>query len=263
MSDRSEKASSGSSEQRRDRLTAGVQTDPENRDLTKVVRTAAKDPKLAKVRMSLAEFTASSFIDAGNELHAVGHLFGPDRVNGQSPGAHGSDEIVAVSLLLRIGGELVAAVASLYAEEKHYAAAALVRQVVEIEYLAWAFEARDGDAEKWLRSTREERESFFSPRKLRAASNGRFRGRDYGHHCELGGHPVPGSFVLLKNDVVLSQLILSDLLGHTGRIWDHVCKWSAGNVWAERPIGHRRESMSRRYSAWNQADDLTRLRPFP
>ena len=69
----------------------------------------------------------------------------------------------------------------------HYAAAALVRQLVEVEYLAWAFDARDSDAERWLRSTAEERRDFFAPAKLRKAAQGKFRGKDYGHHCEMGG----------------------------------------------------------------------------
>jgi hypothetical protein len=125
---------------------------------------------------------------------------------------------VAVSMLLRIGSELVSACTDLFADGRHYAAAALLRQLVEIEYLAWAFETRDQDGERWLRSTRTERQSFFTPAKLRDASGGRFRGKDYGYHCELGGHPVPEATLLLKENEVVAQVLLSDLLGHTGRI---------------------------------------------
>ena len=128
---------------------------------TSAAREAAEDDVLVKMRTALAEFTADTFRQVGDELHAIGHIFGPDRVNGHSPGGHGSDEIVAVSLLLRIGGELTSAIADLFANGRQYAAAALLRQLVEIEYLAWAFRTRDKDAERWLRSTREERESFF------------------------------------------------------------------------------------------------------
>jgi hypothetical protein len=35
------------------------------------------------------------------------------------------------------------------------------------------------------------REEFFRPANLRKASEGKFRDKDYGFHCELGGHPVP------------------------------------------------------------------------
>jgi hypothetical protein len=230
---------------------------------TTAARAAAEDKVLAKMRIALAEFTAVTFSQVGDELHAIGHVFGTDRINGHSPGGHESDEIVAVSLLLRIGGELTSAIADLFADGRQYAAAALLRQMVEIEYLAWAFQTRDKDAERWLRSTREERESFFKPSKLRQASNGKFRGKDYGYHCELGGHPVPGSFILLNKDVALGQLLLSDLLGHTGRIWDHVLDWAAANSWAVPIIVRRREEMWRKYTEWKQADSLTCLPPPP
>jgi hypothetical protein len=200
---------------------------------TSAVREAAEDEVLAKMRIALAKFTADTFTQVADELHAIGHIFGPDRVNGHSPGGHGSDEIV------------------------------LLRQMVEIEYLAWAFETRDKDAERWLRSTREERESFFKPCKLRQVSNGKFRGKDYGYHCELGGHPVPRSFVLLKKDIAIGQLLLSDLLGHTGRIWDHVLDWAAGDSWAAPIIVRRREEMWRKYTEWKHADNLTNLPPPP
>jgi hypothetical protein len=230
--------------------------------LQAAARQAAEDPTQIAVRNKLAGFTADTFSQVGQELHASGHIFGSDRVTGASPGGHGSDEIVAVSLLFRIAGELTSASKDLFADGRHYAAAALVRQMVEVEYLAWAFESRDKDAERWLRSTADERRDFFAPAKLRQAANGKFRGKDYGYHCELGGHPVPGAFILLRNDVLISQLVLSDLLGHTGRIWDHFLDWSENNEWAV-PIHKRREAMYTRYTAWKKQDQLTLLPPPP
>jgi hypothetical protein len=55
----------------------------------------------------------------------------------------------------------VSGCADLIADGRHYAGAALVRQLVEVEYLAWAFETKDEESAKWLRSRREEREQFF------------------------------------------------------------------------------------------------------
>lgn len=225
-------------------------------------RKAAEDKALITLRTELAAFTAETFSHVGEELYAVGHIFGPDRASGVSPGGHGSDEIVAVSLLFRIAGELTSASANLFEDGRQYAAAALLRQMVEIEYLAWAFDARNNEAEKWLRSTSDERRSFFTPAKLRKAANGKFRGKDYGYHCELGGHPVPGSAALFQGNVVTGQLLLSDLLGHAGRIWDHLLDWSEGNDWAA-PIHTRREEMHLRYKAWRQADTLNVLPPPP
>ncbi len=231
-------------------------------DFSTVARKAAADGAQVALRNDLARFVATTFSRVGEELYAVGHIFGSDRVRGTSPHGHGSDEIVAISLLLRIAGQLVSASADLFSDGRHYAAAALLRQMVEIEYLAWAFHTRDKDATKWLRSTEEERKEFFTPAKLRLAAKGQFRGKDYSYHCELGGHPVPGSTVLLQDSFLVSQLLLSDLLGHAGHIWDHLLDWSAGNDWAI-PIHQRREEMSSRFAKWNQADGLNTLPPPP
>jgi len=223
---------------------------------------AAVDGSQVSSRHKLARYAAQTFSVAGEELYAVGHIFGSDRVSGESPHGHGNDEIVAVSLLLRIAGQLIAASESLFRDGHTYAAAALIRQMVEIEYLAWAFHTRDKDAERWLRSDAEVRRQFFTPAKLRAAAQGKFRGQDYGYHCELGGHPVPGAEILFRSEPFTAQLLLSDLLGHAGRIWDHLLGWSAGTEWAV-PIHKRREEMYENFSAWKKADTLTSLPPPP
>ena len=228
--------------------------------LVAVINEAALNGSLVSTRRALLDFTAGTFSRVGEELHAVGHIFGPDRKSGNSPGGHGSDELVAVALLLRIAGQLTSASSDLFADGRHYAAAALLRQMVEIEYLAWAFRTRDREGARWLRSSAEERRSFFTPAKLRKAANGKFRSEDYGHHCEFGGHPVPGSFALLQNSQTMSQLLVADLLGHTGRIWDHLVGWSEGRDWA-LPLHSRQQEMSSRYTAWKSADRLASLPP--
>ena len=225
-----------------------------------IINEAALDAALVASRRVLLNFTAATFSRVGEELHAVGHIFGPDRSSGISPGGHGSDEVVAVSLLLRIAGQLTSASSDLFADGRHYAAAALLRQMVEIEYLAWAFQTRDSEGARWLRSSADERRSFFTPAKLRKAANGKFRGEDYGHHCEFGGHPVPGSAALLQNSQTISQLLVADLLGHTGRIWDHLVGWAADSDWA-MPLQTRQQEMSSRYTAWKNADGLASLPP--
>jgi hypothetical protein len=150
---------------------------------------AANDMHATACRYELARFSSEQLCGAGTELHLIGHFIGPDRAEGNSPFGHGNDETVAVSVLLRVAGQLVIASADLFADGRQYAAAALLRQIVEIEYLAWAFETRNGDAERWLRSDQQERQKFFSPAKLRDAAQGTFRGKDYGYHCELGATP--------------------------------------------------------------------------
>lgn len=237
-------------------------TDDEAERWKEFTRSAATDVEQIQARYRLAQTTAQVFSVVGTELHAAGHILGGDRVQGVSRTGHGSDEVVAVSMLLRVAGQLVSGSADLFSDGRHYAAAALLRQLVEVEYLAWAFDARDKDAERWLRSTAEERREFFTPAKLRQAAQGKFRGKDYGYHCEMGGHPVPRAATLLGGNTVTAQLLLSDLLGHTGRIWDHLLDWSANQPWAFS-IHKRKEEMLLAYRAWKQVDRLLDLPPPP
>lgn len=227
-----------------------------------VIRAAALDPAVVTIRMELAHYTSDTFLHVGRQLHVLGHISGTDRREGLSPFGHGDDAAVAVSTLLRIGGELISGSADVINNGRHYAGAALIRQLVEVEYLAWAFETNDDEAARWLRSTRAERQSFFTPAKLRKAAGGHFRSIDYGYHCECGGHPTPSSWMLLNDDGAMSQLMLSDGLGHTGRLWDHVVRWAI-----QQKVGQfilsKADDMLKRYSAWKVADALTLLPPPP
>lgn len=99
----------------------------------------------------------------------------------------------------------------------------MIRQLVEVQYLAWAFDEDPEEATRWLRSDRSERHAFWAPRHLRERSGGRFPARDYSHHCDLGGHPTPDSRRLLpdhENDPVVLWWV--DLALHSASIWNHV-----------------------------------------
>jgi hypothetical protein len=231
-------------------------------DVALAIRDAALDPAIIKGRQELAAFTGSTFNTVGIELQVFGHLLGPDRKSGASPFGHGNDAAVAVAMLLQIGSQLISGGAELIGGGRHYAGAALIRQLVEIEYLAWAFEAKNDVAAQWLRSDHKERQSFFTPAKLRKAAENRFRSVDYGHHCELGGHPTPRSWQLLGEDQAISQLMLSDALGHTGRIWDHIVGWSKGYMLTDI-VESRQADMLGRYTSWKSDDPLTALPPPP
>ncbi|MEM6564343.1 MAG: hypothetical protein AAF665_07855 [Pseudomonadota bacterium] len=182
-------------------------------------------PELAKMRSADALFVAGSFRQFGEVLQVSGQLIGPDRKEGNSPFKFGSDEVYGISLLLRIAAELSENTVKLFEEKQTYTAAALLRQIVEVEYLAWAFENRDRDAEKWLRSSKDERWEIFRPAKLRKAAGKQFRAKDYGYHCDMGGHPTPSAMTLMANDTLVIQLLLSDLLGHMAGIWNHFVFW--------------------------------------
>jgi hypothetical protein len=124
---------------------------------------------------------------------------GNDRRDGESPFGFGSDAAVGLALVVQMGGELVSGAVALLDQHNLYAAAALVRQMVEVEYLTWAFAEDEGQAMAWVRATKQERLNMWQPRHLRARSGGRFRSTDYGGHCERGGHPTPEATMLLAD----------------------------------------------------------------
>lgn len=227
------------------------------------ISSAALDPKLMTIRKDLALHASRVFLDVGTQLHVAGNLLGTDRRVAKSPFKNGSDEVVGMSVLLRIGSQLISASAELLTEGRPYAGAALLRQIVEIEYLAWAFANRDLDAERWLRSDMKVRERFFRPAKLRDASQGKFRNKDYGFHCELGGHPVPTGTVLLTNDPSIAQLLLSDLVGHFGQIWNHFIEWAKKNEDYTTQFKGHSFIMTQRFHDWESSDPLVHLPPPP
>jgi len=161
-------------------------------------------PELWKLRRNTAMTVGRCFHAAGDAL-----LLAVDTKDSDH------QQITAFSMLLRMAGELAIASAKLLASGQHYAGAALLRQIVEIEYLTWTFKERYRNPEKWLQSTHEERMKDFSPAQLRKTSHGRFLSQDYQHHCEQGGHPVPrGAHLLGGENKGGAQLLLVDLLTH-------------------------------------------------
>ncbi|SMN01728.1 hypothetical protein SPONN_5 [uncultured Candidatus Thioglobus sp.] len=132
--------------------------------------------------------------------------------------------------IMQMCGELGIAASRMLSTKEHYAGAALLRQIVEIEYLTWTFENGYADINKWLNSSDKERMRTFSPAQLRENSKGRFLSEDYKNHCEKGGHPVPRGVPLLGGKSILeAQIFLIDLLLHCWRIKDQTYSWLKNN----------------------------------
>ena len=81
-------------------------------EIHELIRAAALDPTLVARRFELARLATDVFQKLGIELHVAGSLLGTDRLNCVSPGGNGSDETVAVALLLRVASELMGAALS-------------------------------------------------------------------------------------------------------------------------------------------------------
>jgi hypothetical protein len=173
-------------------------------------------------RKRLCECLAAAFRATGTLLWTCGNLIGADRPNGRSPFNYGSDATVGLATVVQIAGELTGGATILLEGSNRYGAAALMRQVIEIEYLTWAFADAEEEAATWLRSSRQDRLSSWQPRHLRMRAGGRFRAPDYAYHCEEGGHPTPRSATLLPcHHGPPDFLLWADLANHGLSIWRH------------------------------------------
>jgi len=136
-----------------------------------------------------------------------------------------------------------------------YAGAALLRQIVEVEYLTWAFANQKRDAAEWLNSTPQDRRKMFTPAGLRNESAGLFLSADYGHHCETGGHPVPRAIPLLGNaDAIHTRLLLVDLLLHGWRTSDNIALWARDRD--DGPLPADLRAVQRDFAYWGGIDPL-------
>lgn len=182
----------------------------------------AGDSALKRVRRATIERVAPHLEGAGIRLERAGNANAETQRLGTSRDEQ-DGTVSALGLLARVAAELAGVSGRLLSASHHYAGAALLRQVVEVEYLTWAFAHGERDAVCWLNSTREERMDFFTPKKLRDLSDGRFERDDYTYHCEQGGHPVPGASHLIgESSDVPAQILLVDLLLHSWRITDNL-----------------------------------------
>lgn len=162
-----------------------------------LVGKAAADPVSHAAREGVCRALAATFRSAGELLWVCGYTLGTDRRDGISPFGFGSDATVGLALVIEIAGELFAGAITLLTDGNLYGCAALSRQIVEVEYLTWAFAEDQEEAMMWLRSTPDERRRMWQPRHLRERAGDRFRAADYHRHCERGGHPTPAAETLL------------------------------------------------------------------
>jgi hypothetical protein len=159
--------------------------------------TALADEVGRSSRIACCADLAAAMTKLGQVLWVGGFIIGRDRVSGTSPFKFGSDSTVGLATVSQVGGQLLTGVNVLLRLDNRYAAMALIRQLVEVEYLAWAFAEDQPEAATWLRSTREERRKMWQPGHLRDRSKGLFGQEDYRQHCEHGGHPTPDAITLL------------------------------------------------------------------
>ncbi|MBJ7323754.1 MAG: hypothetical protein JHC70_15605 [Rhodococcus sp.] len=167
--------------------------------------------------------------------------------------------LLAAGLAAAVTCELVASVAILASTRNAYGAAALVRQIVETEYLAWAVTNNPDDAIEWLNSTSDQRRKRWSPAKIRGRADGRFPNTDYRNHCEVGGHPTPqGAIAILDNRDVWVEVALYEAAHHGSNTWHYLIQaFSDLGVLAELELRHR--DLDAAIDKWRLTDRLTGL----
>jgi len=174
----------------------------------------------------------------------------------------------AVGLVARIGASLGRGAIDLLAAGNAYAAAALTRQLVEVEYLLWTFDDDIAEAVAWLHASRDERLRRFSPAAMRRCSKGRFRSKEYQSHCERGGHPDPNARALLAalspcaSPLDATRAMWADLGQHLERTWSLFVAASAaagyvGDFIADAP------AIEAERRTWHGRDPLARPFPIP
>jgi len=133
----------------------------------------------------------------------------------------------ALATILQMGGSIGTGCVAMLETGNYYAATALSRQLVEIEYLVWLFGIDTSEAQAWLSSSQEDLRKTYSPSEMRRRSDGRFRDQEYWSHCEIGGHPNPKAAFLLPNHILpgyadllpTPQWVWVDLGQHLERLW--------------------------------------------
>ena len=185
---------------------------------------AAQHGEARQSRRDLCEALKPGFRRTGEILRTAGSVHGSQRLDGSSPFGNGDDRLVALGYLSETAAALVGGAVDLMEARNLYAASALNRQLVEVEYLMWAFAEDQEEAASWLRSTQQDRQQRWQPRHLRQRSQGRFRGEDYGEHCEIGGHPTPkGVRALFSGEASFTiEIIVSETAKHGVSAWRYL-----------------------------------------
>jgi hypothetical protein len=189
-----------------------------------------------EARERLCRVITSEIANVGTWLGLDSYLGAGDVVDTSTEPAPSDPERVssfmAVGLVAQISAELIAGALTLFEEDNLYGASALVRQLIECDYLLRAFKANFAEAARWQDANDHERWDF-RPSKLRKL--GGFDDAEYARHCDMGGHPNPAGAQLLfqpqkmttrqrkaageKDDVDQTRVLWLDFTFHCDRVW--------------------------------------------
>ena len=184
---------------------------------------AVLDPIAGALREQVCEVIAEAVQALGHAMWEGGFLLRDDWVRG-------------LGIVVQMGGELAGGAVTLLRAGRHYPVAALVRQLVEVQYLALAFSEDQPLTRDWLTSTPEQLRALFQPAAMRRRSGGRFRDSEYWRHCESGGHPHPRGAHLLPDHsdaFAGNEWLWGDLAQHLNRLWRSLLSTLQQHQWTE------------------------------
>lgn len=171
-------------------------------------------------------------------------------------------EFRAVSTVVCMAAELAEAAADMAGKKRYYAVGALVRQLIECEYLLTLFGDDLEHARRWRESTPDEVRQEFTPARMRRLTG--FADQEYWNHCATGGHPAPkGARLLEKLDPARQSWpysaaeLLIDLGLHLHRVWKAIdALLVKHHARYEQVRATQREQAEDAWSRWHEADPV-------
>lgn len=123
------------------------------------------------------------------------------QVGSVSPTAHGigDERIYAAGLVIEIAGDVAESAVMLTQTGHVYTAQALMRNLIECEYLLAYFAAKPDAARDWLRTDDATRRTQWTPQKLRNRMRGIFQDEEYWRHSN-SSHPSPWGLFSLTDE---------------------------------------------------------------
>jgi hypothetical protein len=235
------------------------------------------DDDAAGARERYCETVSSALENVGSWLEVDSWVGAGDVEDAEANDSPTADPIrrrsfAAVALVAEISSELVSGALLLFRSGNEYAASALVRQLIECEYLLQAFRLNFAEAARWHDANDKERWDF-TPSKLRKI--GGFDRKEYGDHCEAGGHPHPSGRQLMELPRAMGDLeraasgrtealntvraLWLDFTFHCDRTWRALADLLAAEHARFERVGRTTksiEAVAESRLAWQQSDPL-------
>lgn len=178
-------------------------------ELRKTINDLIADEDLTSLRVSTCDACAAALSCASTYLHIPAYLAENDALRG-------------LSSVVDMSSELAASTIELFKANRWYAGNALIRQLIETEYLLTIFAVDRTVASDWQHASPEQLRRWWNPAAMRTRTKGRFADEEYWGHCERGGHPSPDARDLLANTLRARfdrRLFWIDLAIHLKRAW--------------------------------------------